>query len=489
MFQAIIKAKTASQLRELRRFNIDFKDHTAHQATDTYLYQVVAIITNEQKQQLESEGYTVEVTSDLKDIARVRLQEVSKVNRFSEVHTMSDLHALTVQGGYMTVDEIETALINLHDIHPHLVKLIELPNKTWEKRTSRAVLIHGGTKSNRSGVIFTGGMHAREWGGSDICINFLNKLIHAYDSNNSVTWGNKSFTAEQVKIIVENIDIIVFPDVNPDGKAYSQATDLPNETQNENVWWRKNRNPNPVPNPLPGGSPDHEAAGVDVNRNFGFLWDSGIGTVQDGKNRPINYRGNEPFSEPESKNVKHLLDTYKNIKCFVDIHCHVGKILMPWGEDETQHLYPEQNFRNAKYDKMRGILCGDDGPDFLYREYMHPSDLHTMVNLATRMRDAITAVRSREYIIEPAVGLYPTSATAQDYAFCQRMQSDEKRSRIFAFTIEFGSGQPGDPENTFIPQYSVMQEIINDICSAITEICFAVSSDDAMLTHHSDSDT
>jgi hypothetical protein len=72
----------------------------------------------------------------------------------------------------------------------------------------------------------------------------------------------------------------------------------------------------------------------------------------------------------------------------------------------------------------------------------------------------------------PAVGLYPTSGSSQDYAFSLR--DSEDRSRISAFTIEFGSGQRGDPENIFIPKYSVMQNIILDISSAITGLCVEV---------------
>ena len=65
--------------------------------------------------------------------------------------------------------------------------------------------------------------------------------------------------------MLENIDIIIFPDVNPDGKKYSQtADDTSVPISMEDIWWRKNRNPKPVPN---GNSPNH-ATGVDINRNF-----------------------------------------------------------------------------------------------------------------------------------------------------------------------------------------------------------------------------
>lgn len=109
---------------------------------------------------------------------------------------------------------------------------------------------------------------------------------------------------------------------------------------------------------------------------------------------------------------------------------------------------------------------------------MHPLDLYALVNYATRMSNALTAVRGREYKIEPSVGLYLTSGSSQDYAFSQRVSGDENRSRIFAYTIEFGasSGDRESPENTFIPEYDrVMRNIMEDIASALTELCFAVA--------------
>ena len=51
------------------------------------------------------------------------------------------------------------------------------------------------------------------------------------------------------------MNVIVFADINPDGKKYSQETDAD---------WRKNRNP------VNGGG---NCTGTDINRNYDFLWD------------------------------------------------------------------------------------------------------------------------------------------------------------------------------------------------------------------------
>jgi murein tripeptide amidase MpaA len=130
----------------------------------------------------------------------------------------------------------------------------------------------------------------------------------------------------------------VFPDVNPDGKNYSQTRD---------VWWRKNRNPNTT-------AGHHTTPGVDLNRNFDFLWDSGIGTSSNPTN-PV-YKGESAFSEPETCNVRHLLDTYQDIGYFVDIHSYGRLIMYSWGDDNNQTTNPEQNFTNTEYNGKRGTV-------------------------------------------------------------------------------------------------------------------------------------
>src|SRR5215207_6622013 len=117
MFEAVIKATTATQLRALIKRGLDIKDHSATLDEKDFLYRVDAIISDQDKKRLESEGYTVETISDLSEIARARLNEVSRTNRFSEINTMADEQAFRVAGGYMNVEEIEQELINLNKIY------------------------------------------------------------------------------------------------------------------------------------------------------------------------------------------------------------------------------------------------------------------------------------------------------------------------------------------------------------------------------------
>jgi murein tripeptide amidase MpaA len=90
MFQAIIKAKTAAQLRNLRKLGIDINEHSATQDEKDFLYRVDAIVSDDDIKRLKSVGYGVETISDLSKIAKERLKEVSRRNRFSKVNTKSN---------------------------------------------------------------------------------------------------------------------------------------------------------------------------------------------------------------------------------------------------------------------------------------------------------------------------------------------------------------------------------------------------------------
>jgi carboxypeptidase T len=457
-----ITAKSYDQLKGLDKYHLDLKKRTARQeGADRFV--VTGIASEEQVQELKSAGYGVEVLSNLSQMSKERIQEVSKLNRFSKTKKTSDLRESAETGGYMNADEVETALLNLSEAHPDFIDLIELPNRTWQGRLSRAVHVHAG-KNGGSGLLVTGGVHAREWGGSDICINFLTNLIDAYVNNTTIVYGETTFPPAQIKKMLEQIELFVFPDVNPDGKIYSQTNDDPNlPPDNEGIWWRKNRNPTAVPNI---DDPLYHGTGVDINRNFDFLWSSGIGTVNsDGTNMGETFRGTAALSEPETKNVQYLLDTYKNIKYFVDIHSFGEMILYSWGDDDNQSLDHDMNFQNAKYDKVRGIPRDSD-----YKEYIERQDEKVLKNLANRMNDALKRVRGRKYKVEQAVGLYPTSGTSDDYAFSRHI-ADRSKQKTYGFTIEFGKEETG-----FIPPFSEMQNVIKEVSSALTEFCIAAAT-------------
>ena len=181
-----------------------------------------------------------------------------------------------------------------------------------------------------------------------------------------------SLDAGKVAEIVDNLDVVVFPQANPDGRHHSMTVD---------PMWRKNRRPvgHGDPHCAAGGG---NGPGVDINRNYDFLWDfpslfSPDAPVQTSTD-PCSevYRGPSAASEPETANVAWLLDRVPSVGYFIDVHSFGEDILYNWGDDDDQTTDPTMNFHNPAFDGKRGIPDSTPGGDpEKYREYLPAADL------------------------------------------------------------------------------------------------------------------
>lgn len=350
---------------------------------------------------------------------------------------------------YLNVTEVESAIQALSIAYPGLCQLITLPNATHEGRTSHAIRLGLGPLDNRPAMLFIGGQHAREWGSCEICINLAADLLEAYDLGTGLTYGGQSYTAAQVQQIIEQTQVFLFPDVNPDGRHHSQ---------NSFAMWRKNRNP---------------VAAVDVNRNYDFLWDfttafspAAFPVVSDIPTSDT-YHGSAPASEPETRNVVWLLDTYPQIRWMIDIHSYSRLLYTNWGDDENQTAISSQNFLNPAFNGARGVL-GD-----AYGEYIPANDLAAVNCLAGQMQSALQAVRGQTYTTGQSYDLYPTSGTATDYPYSRHF-ADPAKTKTLGFLIEWGT--------EFQPPWAEMENIILDISSALIAFTLAAPCACSVIT-------
>ena len=351
---------------------------------------------------------------------------------------------------YLNVAEVETAVVNLGSAHPSLCQLITLPNTTVEGRTCHALLLGGGAPGSRDCVMIIGGQHAKEWGSCEIILNLAVDLITAFEANMGLAYGGKAYSASQIQQILSGLHLILFPLVNPDGRKFSQ--DLVASSSGD---WRRNRN-------SAYGDGSFNCVGVDLNRNYDFLFDFNKAFAPlnfPGMADPCNdvFQGPAPFSEPETKNVRWLVDTNPRTRWFVDLHSGTQNIRLNWGDDEAQSTDPKMNFRNPAFDHLRGV-----GGDAAYKEYVPADDLLVETTLATRMHDAIFAVRGFDY--PAAQGFTFTGAipgAAKDYVYARHFV-DPSKGRIYGFTIEWGDFHPLWPE---------MQLIIKDVTAGLIELC------------------
>jgi hypothetical protein len=239
--------------------------------------------------------------------------------------------------------------------------------------------------------------------------------------------------------------------------------------------WRKNRGPAaPGDRRCPAGGGN--GPGVDINRNYDFLWDfpslfSPDAPVQTSTD-PCSeiYRGPSAGSEPETANVTWLLDRVASVGYLIDVHSFGEDILYNWGDDDDQTTDPNMNFRNPAFDGKRGVPDSTAGGDREgYREYLPKADLDELVQLGTVMRDAIKAAHGRQYSVKGAVGLYPTSGTSDDYAY-SRGFVDPRKGKVRGYTIEWGP-QRGSIPKSFHPDYPDMVPIIEEVTAALLAFC------------------
>ncbi len=224
--------------------------------------------------------------------------------------------------GYLSASSIESCLQYLSSTYPAICQLIVLPEQSREGRTIRAVKIASGGGGDRRAVLFIGGVHARELVNPDALVGLGLRLCQAYTGSTGLTFGGQTYAASMIKLIVDAMDVFILPLVNPDGRVYVQSP-------TGDPWWRKNRSLNP-------GLPCY---GVDLNRNYDFLWSATIGSTSS-DSCSETFHGPAAFSEPETRNVRWMLDNFPNIRAMMDVHSYLELVLHPWGDDELQTTDP-----------------------------------------------------------------------------------------------------------------------------------------------------
>ncbi|PSN65295.1 Zn-dependent exopeptidase [Corynespora cassiicola Philippines] len=324
-------------------------------------------------------------------------------------------------GAILNVDEVNSALKGLEKEYG--IELFDAPYKTFEGRTVTGGVANKAEKikKDKQYIYLTSGIHARERGGPDNLIYFISDLLYANKHRVGLTYGNKTYTNSQVKTVLGS-GIVFIPLTNPDGVVHDQA--------NSNLW-RKNRNPE---SSTPGRP---LSVGVDLNRNFDFLWnftkhfDPSVSPASTNPESQAFY-GTAPFSEPETRNMVWVYDIFPNIRWFIDVHSAAGTLLYSWGDDVNQSLDPKQNLFNPEFDGKRGIV-----EDELYKEFVSQEDWDNIALTANRTTDAMMAVAGRDYVPQQAVGLYPTSGASDDYSF-SRWHGDDNVNKVYGYTMEFG---------------------------------------------------
>ncbi|KAF2202912.1 Zn-dependent exopeptidase [Delitschia confertaspora ATCC 74209] len=418
------KAPTAAHFREIvRNDSYDFGCRAVAHPTEDGQFKLHALLTEEQISHLKREYANVpELTIHKADLVkRAATAPIGTGDRFKS-GTIAPVGLGTQASGstissIMNVAEITSAVNAL--VKTYGVTTITLPYKTFNGATQVAAYVGAGTDKSKYHLYLSAGVHARERGGPDNLIYWISDLLAANKSGSGLTYGKKSYTNAQVKSVL-SAGIVFFPLVNPDGVAYDQSS---------GSFWRKNRN-------TKSGS-SGSAIGVDINRNFDFLWnfrkyfDSSESPASTSPSSETFY-GTAAASESETKNHVSVYDSFPKIRWFMDIHSAAGDILYSWGDDDDQSTTSTMNFLNPSYDGKRGVPG-----DSVYKEYIPSTDATNIKNVAAKTVAAMKAVGGRSYVSQQAVGLYPTSGATDDYAFSRFWQKPGV-NKVYGYTMEFG---------------------------------------------------
>ncbi|KAJ1331486.1 carboxypeptidase T [Microdochium nivale] len=328
----------------------------------------------------------------------------------------------------LSVEEVRSGFLGL--VNEYGIDTFETPYVTHENATIFGGKIGGkGTCDEAYRVYLNAAIHARERGSSDNLLYFISDLLYADKHKTGLTYGGRSYSRCDVSKAL-GTGIVFLPLSNPDGVAYDQAT---------NECWRKNRNP---------------AGAVDLNRNFDFLWNltqftpSVAPNVASEDPEASTYHGVAPFSEPETKSIKWVMDTFSKVRWFMDIHAFAGVVLYSWGSDENQARDKDMNFLNRDYDNARGLMPDSPQEGLVYGEYIPAQDWSEVVFAGMRTGNAMDGATGRHYEVTQAAYLYPTSGASDDYAYSRHF-ADPSLNRINGFTVEFGFGN----DNASCPFY------------------------------------
>uniref|UniRef100_A0A2H1V2Z0 SFRICE_023862 n=1 Tax=Spodoptera frugiperda TaxID=7108 RepID=A0A2H1V2Z0_SPOFR len=200
---------------------------------------------------------------------------------------------------YHRYADIDAYLEEVAAKYPDLVTIVNA-GKSFEGRDIKYLKISTTKFEDHSKPIYfmEAMIHAREWVTTPVALYSVHRLVEDLRTED--------------RDLLEDVDWIILPLVNPDGYEYSHTHDR---------LWRKTRSTDPTV--------ETTCIGVDGNRNFDVR--HGVGTPTDPCQN--TYAGARPFSEPETGYVRDILAEHRGrVQIFMDIHSHGNYVLFAYGD-------------------------------------------------------------------------------------------------------------------------------------------------------------
>ena len=332
----LVRVATANLARknQLNRLGLDLTEHGGPGFVEAVLYgaaDVSKLVDN-------NFAYTVEVP----DMAVQSRHDRAADAQFAAANAVSEMPS--GRTSYRRLFDYSEDMKRLAREHPDLARPVTLNNKTYEGRPVEGIELatNPNARDGRPVFLQMGVHHAREWPSGEHAMEWAYELILGYRRGDA-----------RARDLMTRTRTIVVPIVNPDGFNASReagemygngngaATDLDGNgevddvefivagSSHPNEYRRKNCR-------FPAGGPMGNCAGVDTgvaghgvdpNRNYGAFWGGGGSS---GDFYTQTYRGPEPFSEPETKNVRELVSS-RQVTTLITNHTFSNLVLRPPG--------------------------------------------------------------------------------------------------------------------------------------------------------------
>ena len=338
-----VAAASRASRNDLQALGLDLTEHGDADSVEVVLH------GRDDARKLEAKGFEYNVRiADLG--ARMEANAVAD-RRYAAATTRSALPSGSTE--YRRLADYELEMKQLALRYPSLVKPLTLNHKTVLGRDVQGIEIaRNAAVVNDGKPIFLnmGVHHAREWPSAEHAIEWAYDLLTNY---------RRSGRTHRLVNATRNI---VVPIVNPDGFNISrEAVPLGDLSQFNYEMKRKNCriSVNTPPQFATGPCEDNPAGrlrGTDPNRNYGGFWGgAGASTVWISD----TYRGDGPFSEAESQNIRELQAT-RNITNLITNHTYSNLVLRPPGVADTRFpleepLYEALGARMASHNDYANI--------------------------------------------------------------------------------------------------------------------------------------
>lgn len=279
-------------------------------------------------QQLFAYGFKVEIDRALTESHLSVKRTIQAAQRNNEI-----LDPRTIPGFacYRTVEETYDTMDTLVAENPTLASIVDIGD-SWEKENLggnngydlRVLKITNSAITGTKPILFAmSSIHAREYTPAELNTRFAEYLLDNYGTDADATW------------LVDHREIHLLLQGNPDGRKIAEAGELKRKTQNNNF------------------CSGQLTRGVDMNRNFPFMWNQGTGSS--GNQCSQVYRGPSATSENETSAIDTYIKTLfidargegindpapdDTTGLYLDIHNVASLILFPYGFSDGAQQSP-----------------------------------------------------------------------------------------------------------------------------------------------------